>query len=489
MKLKVKFLKLTAGRPVAILHKHFAEKASIHVDDRIFIGRDHKKIAAVVDIAVGILKEDEIALSTELISPLNLRENSLVQIEIAPKPESLELIHKKLSCKTLNRKELEKIMKDIVCNNLTESEIAYFISAVYKCGMNMQETADMTKAIVKTGKQLRLRGKVADKHSIGGVPGRTTPIVVSICASTGLVVPKTSSRAITSPAGTADAMETICKVDLSLEEIKKVIKKSHACLVWGGSLNLAPADDKIIQVERLLNLDPEAQLLASIIAKKLAVDSKYVLIDIPYGKNAKVSKKSGEELASKFNKLAKYFQIKIECSLKETPEPLGNGIGPALEIKDVIQVLRRESSCHKLESRALELSAKLLELTGKAEKGKGYELAKKILDSGKAYEKFREIVSLQHGNINGVMNKTSKFKRDIFSTKHGKLAEIKTQDINLIARISGCPLDKFAGIYLYKHLNDKIKKHEKLLTIYSESQSELNEAVKHYHKTNPMVIK
>jgi len=487
MKLKVKFLKLSAGRPVAILHKKFAEKASIHTDDRILISKNHRKIAAVVDVALGLLKENEIAVSTEISSVIKLKENDIADVELSTKPESLSLIRKKLECRRLDKKEIEEIIQDIVKNKLTEAEIAYFVSAVYKCGMTIKEIANMTKAIVSTGKKLKLRGKVADKHCIGGIPGRTTPIIISICASTGLIIPKTSSRAITTPAGTADALEVICKVNFNLQEIKKILKKTNACLVWGGSLNLAPADDKIIQVEKLLNLDPEAQLLASIIAKKLAVDAKYILIDIPYGKNAKVSKKEAENLEKKFKQLGKYFNIKIECSSKKIDEPLGNGIGPALEIKDVIKVLKRQDSCYLLEKRALELAGKLLEMTGKAKKGQGFILAKEILDSGKALKKFLAIIKAQRGNINYI--REAKYKYNIKASKNGKIKEIKTQELNNIARLAGCPLDKYSGIYLHKHLNEKVEKNNIILTIYSESKNELKEAIKYYNKSKPIIFK
>jgi len=477
-KLKVKFLKLSAGRPVAILHKNFAEKASIHVDDRIYIEKKGKKIAAVVDLATGFLKENEIVVSTEISSTMKLKEDNIVEVELATKPESLELIYKKLACKPLSKKELEKIMSDIVKNKLTETEIAYFVAGVYKCGMSLKEIVNMTKAIVDTGKKLNLKGEVVDKHSTGGIPGRTTPIIVSICAASGLKMPKTSSRAITSPSGTADAMEVLCKVNFSIKEIKRILKKVNACIVWGGSLNIAPADDKIIQVERLLNLDPEAQLLASIIAKKLAVNAKYVLIDIPYGKNAKVTRREAKNLERKFKKLGKHFNMQLECFLKRVEEPLGNGIGPALEISDVIKVLERKSSCYKLESRSLELAGKLLELAGKAEKGKGIEKAKKILDSGKALSKFKQILKAQKGKIKKI--RKTKFSKDIKAHKTGKIKEIKTRELNSLARIAGCPLDKFAGLYLHKHVGESVKKNEKILTIYSESKTELREAVKYY---------
>jgi len=487
MKLKVKFLKLSAGRPVAILHKKFAEKSSIHVDDRIFIQKNNKKVAAVVDVASGLLKENEIVVSTEIIKTMNLKENDLVKINQASKPESLEIIHKKLAGKRLTSSDFRKIMDDIVSNELTESEIAYFISGVYEKGMTLKETAEMIKAIVSSGKKLDIKGEIADKHSSGGISGRTTPIIVSICACTGLIMPKTSSRAITTASGTADALEVICKVSFSIKEIKNILRKTNACLVWGGSLNLAPADDKIIQVERLLNLDPEPQLLASILAKKLAVNAKYVIIDIPYGKNAKLNKTQALRLKKKFLVLGKHFGIKLECSLNKTEEPLGNGIGPALEIRDVIKVLKRQDSCYKLEKRSLELAGKLLELTGKAKKNSGMKLAKEILDSLQAYKKFLSIIKAQKGNINHIP--LAKYKKDIFSTRKGKISQVNIKEINNLARIAGCPLDKTAGLYLHKHVNDKITKGEKILTIYAESKTELKEALKYYEKTKPVIFK
>ncbi len=488
MKLKVKFLKLLAGRPVAILHTKTASSAGIHVDERILIRKHSKKIIAVVDIAVGMFEKDSIAVSTEISDELNLRENDIVQISPAPMPKSISLIIKRLQCKKLNGREIKEIIQDIVKNALTESEIAYFVSAIYHCGMSMSETLSMIKALVDTGKKLNLRQKIiVDKHSIGGISGRTTPIVVPICASAGLTMPKTSSRSITTPSGTADALEVICKVDFTIPEIRKIIKKTNACMVWGGSLGLAPADDKIIQVERLLNLDPESQLLASIMSKKIAVGSKYVLIEIPYGKNAKVNKEEAKNLKTKFEQLARKFKIKLKCLMLKTEQPLGNGIGPALEIKDVISVLKRESSSFMLEKRALILASQLLELTGKAKKGTGMKLAKQILESGAAFKKFKQIIEAQNGNLGKI--EEAKLKHDIKATKTSKIFEINLKKINILARILGCPADKSAGIYLHKHAGEKAKKGEKILTLYSESKAELKEGLNYYYKYLPIVFK
>lgn len=488
MKLKVKPLKFSAGCPVAIISESFAIKSSIHVDERVVLRKDKKSIIAVVDIAKKLLSEKEIAVSSEVIKELNIREGGYVEVEISPKPKSVLLIRKKLACQTLSKREIEAIIKDIAHNALTEAEIAYFVSAIYKCGVSLEETVDMTRAIYMTGQKLNLNNRpIVDKHSIGGIPGRITPILVSICAASGLIIPKTSSRAITTPSGTADAMEFLTNVEFSVQELRKIVKKTGACIVWGGSLGLAPADDKIIQVERLLNLDPKPQMIASIIAKKLAVGAHYVLIDIPYGKNAKVDKKEAKKLARDFMKISKIFKLKTKCVLTQNNEPLGNGIGPALEIDDVIKVLKREDKCHMLEEKAIFLSGKLLEVTGKARPGQGEKLARQILDSGMAYRKFIEIVEAQGGRIRRFTK--PEFNHFIKAKKSGKVKEVNIKKLNMIARIAGCPLDKLSGIYLHKHLNQDVKKGETLMTIFSQNKLELEDSVSYCKSEEPIIVK
>jgi AMP phosphorylase len=491
MKLKVKILKLMAGRPVAILHKKTADKISVNIDDRITLNKDSKKIISIVDIATGLLKKDEIAVSNEIVKALKLREDELIDINIAPHPESINLIYKKLKCHPLNEKELKKIISDIVKNALTEPEIAYFVSAMYKCGMSIEEVKYLIKATIDTGKKLKLRGKIADKHGIGGIAGnRTTPIIVAICASAGLTIPKTSSRAITSAAGTADVIEAVAKVEFSIPQLYKIIKKTKACIVWGGSLGLAPADDKIIQIERLLNLDPEPQLLASILSKKLSVGSEYVLIDIPYGKSAKVLKNKALHLKKRFEKLARYFNLNIKCVLTDGSQPIGNGIGPVLEIRDLLAILRQEPNRPlDLEKKSLMLAALLLEMTGKAKKRKSKEMAKKILQSGKAFKKFQEIIKAQGGSLSNGKLKLGSFSKEIKASRTGRIMEIDNKKINFLARLLGCPADKRAGIYLYKHKNSKVKKGTTLMTFYAESEEKLKEALVFHKKIKPIKIK
>ncbi len=490
MKLKIRVLNLRAGRPVAILHKATAEKLSVNIDDRIALSSKKKKIISIVDIATGILKKDEVAVSEEIIESLRIKENDYIEINIAPHPESIYLIKKKLACKPLNQEELQRIISDIVNNALTEPEIAYFVSAVYKCGMSLKETEYLIRAIVKSGKKIKLRGKVVDKHCIGGIAGnRTTPIIISICAYAGLKMPKTSSRAITSAAGTADVVESIAKVDFTIPQIKKILKKTNACMVWGGALGLAPADSKILQMEKLLHLDPESQLLASIMSKKLAVDSEYILIDIPYGKSAKVSRSKAIVLKKKFEVIGRRFNVKIRCVLTDGSQPIGNGIGPILEIRDVLSVLRQDPSRPKdLEKKCVELSGELLEMTGKAEKNKGKEMAIKILKSGNALKKFQKIITAQKGSISSSKLALGEFFYEVNAGKSGKIIEIDNKKINLLGRILGSPSDKGAGIYLHKHCGQRTSNKEILMTFYSESEDKLKEAIKFYKKLRPVKI-
>jgi AMP phosphorylase len=488
---KVKSLNISTGRPVAILNEKVAKKLAVFVGERVRIRKNHS-IVAVLDISKNIIHENEIVLSTEIMSSLNIKEKEMVEVLIEPAPNTTRFILEKLKGKQLDFEKIHAIVGDIVHNTLTEAEIAYFVSGVYIHGMTDREVADLTKSMVSFGKKLNLKNKVYDKHSIGGVAGnRTTPIIVSICASAGITIPKTSSRAITSAAGTADVVETLASVEFSVEEIKRIVEKTNGCIVWGGALGLAPADDKIIQVEKLLSLDPEAQLIASILAKKISVNAQGVLIDIPYGASAKVkSKKDGEKLAKRFERIAKLLKLNLQAVLTDGSQPIGKGIGSVLEARDLILVLKQDK-CRPLdlEKKSLYLSAVLLEMAGKAKKGQGIGLAEEILKSGKAYKKFKEIIEAQHGSLNN-LDKTlqaAKFSCIIKASKNGKIKSIDNKKIAAVARAVDCPADKRAGLYLHHHVGSLIKKGDSLLTIYADSQQKLAFAKEIYGKLAPMI--
>ncbi len=499
MELKIKILKWSAGIPVVMLNEKTAKKIGIFTKDRIFMktfSKNPKKISSIVDITENheLVKENEIAVTSELKDALELKVGQKVEISPAPISKSLIYIKKKLDKKELSEIEIRTIIDSIVSNSLSEAEIALFVSAMYRNGTSMNETISLVKAIAESGEKITWkRGTVVDKHSIGGIPGnRTTPLVVSICAAAGLLIPKTSSRAITTAAGTSDVVETIADVEFSIPEIKKIVNKTNGCMVWGGSLGIVPADSKIIKIEKVLQIDPEAQLLASIMAKKLSMGAKYVLIDIPYGKTAKVTRENGLKLKKKFEYLGKYFKRKIKVVLTDGEQPIGNGIGPALELMDIVKILKRDKSenhvkyPYDLEKKSVFLAGEILEMTGTAKKGKGEDLATIILDSGKAFEKFKEIIKAQRGNINRL--RYGKFKQIIPATISGTIAEIHNKQINSLTRTTGSPLNKFSGVYLHHHLGEKVKKGEPLVTLYSDIPLKLKEAVSYYKENKPITI-
>ncbi|MBI2451835.1 thymidine phosphorylase [Candidatus Pacearchaeota archaeon] len=491
MKLKFKPINLEAGRPIAFLNYAFAEKFNISEVSRIEVVSNGKKLIIPVNHIKKFLREDEISFSDEAISYLGLKPGNYVKISLALEPNSIRFIFKKLNNKELTKYEIRSIINDVVNNALNEAEIAYFISGVYHNSMTEKETIYLTEAIAKTGKTIKwsekIKNKIADKHSVGGIPGnRTTPIVVSICASAGIIMPKTSSRAITSPAGTADVVETLADVSLSTQELVNVVKKTNACFVWGGALGLAPADDKMIRVERLLNVDPEPQLIASILAKKISVGSKYVLIDIPYGNGAKFSFEKAKKLKKKFIRIGKNFGLKIKVVLTNGEQPIGNGIGPVLEMLDILRVLKRENSPLDLEKKSIFIASKILEMMGKCKEGQGKNFAQEILNSKQALKKFNEIIKAQGKNNSKL--ELGKYEYVIRSNSSGKIKLVDNKSISLLARILGCPTNISSGIYMHKHKNEHVIKGEPILTLYSESEKKLEEGIRFYYNAKPIKI-
>ena len=496
MKLKIKNFNWSAGRPVVILNDKTAKKMNVFVGDRVAISNkssDGKKVYAVLDIFPKLVGKGTIGLSQEMSKILKLKNKLVVEVTTSELSDASFIIKKKVNGETLTKKELEYLISEIVHNNLTEAEIAFFVEAEKLNGMTSEETINLTKAMVKSGAKLKFKGKyVADKHCIGGIAGnRTTPIMVAICAAVGLTLPKTSSRAITSAAGTADVIETISDVEIPLKRIEKIVHKVGACLAWGGSLGLAPSDDKIIQVERLLNLDVEPQLLASIMSKKISAGAKYILIGIPYGKGAKVKTIAGaKSLGSKFQRIGKEFKLKLKVVYTNGNYPVGNGIGPILEMQDVLSVLQNlKETPEDLREKSLFLATELIKLCGIKDARKKAEEA---LSSGKAYEKFKEIINAQNGKNNFDLKvqglKLGKFKKTIKVKKTGRITEVNNKGINSLCRVLGTPETISAGVYLHKQ-RGKIAKGESLITLYSESKSKLKDGLKYLKETKPIAIK
>ncbi len=491
-KFKIKHINIeTGGILIALLSKADAAKLDLRMGDRVIIRKGRKEITAILDLAESsrTLGRGKVGLFEETMQGLNAKKNDLVTIHFAGKPKSLKYIKEKLHGKSLNKKELYTIIDDITNDRLTDIEKTAFVMAGYVQGFTKKETVELTKVMVDTGETLAFKGTVLDKHCIGGVPNnRTTMVVGPIVAAAGLIMPKTSSRAITSPAGTADTMECLAKVELSQNKIKKIIEKCGVCLVHGGSMNLAPADDKIIEIERPLSIDAEGQLLASVMAKKHSVGAKVVLIDIPLGPSTK-AKNRGEanKLKKKFVQLGKALGINVRVILTDGSQPIGSGIGPLLEARDILAILKNKENAPKdLIEKSLVMAGILLELSKKVKKGKGYHRAKYLLESGLAWQKMKEIIKMQGKQR---MPYLGKYSFDVKATKKGKVKAIDNIIIAKLARNCGAPFDKGAGLYLNKKKGDKILVGDKLFTMYAYSSEKMNLAKKVLVESNAYLIK
>ncbi len=487
MELVAEVLNITAGgRRIAIISEETAGALGVHSSDRITISHDDLHIIAIVNVATHFPK-NRIGLYEEVSETIGLKGDEVVDVQLSQLPESLRYVRAKLRGERLQKHDMITIVRDVVERHLSEVEIAAFLTALNIYGLNMSENEALSKAMVETGKTIDFgRGPILDKHSIGGLPGdKTSLLVVPIIAAAGFTIPKTSSRAVTSAAGTADRMETLCPVDLSIGEIEEVVSKTNGCLVWGGALDLAPADDLFIQVEYPLGIDP--LLLPSIMSKKKAIGATNVVIDIPTGSGAKIKKlKEAYNLASDFVDLGKRLGMNIQCALTFGEQPLGCAVGPALEAKEALASIVGKGPADLVE-KALALAGILFGMVGI---NNGRQKAEKILRSGRAESKLREIISAQGGNSQVKSDDIAVGEKvaEILSDQAGRVLWIDTESIVHIAKEAGAPRSKGAGVLLKAKLGEAVNKGDALLEIFAERDSKLDSAVKLAKKLQPIVL-
>lgn len=490
---KVKPIDIYTGKNIVVLNKAEAQEHDVYSGYRTEISYKGKKIVAIVDVSNEIVKAGEIGVFREVATAHKLRQGEIVEIVHMDRPESIGWIKKKLDKGTLNEREIKTIVREIMDDKLSEIETSAWITAAYINGLSDDEIIALAAATVESGDQLDLgKHPVVDKHCIGGVAGnRTTMVVVPIMAAAGLYIPKTSSRAITSAAGTADTMELLADVTFNMEELRSMVLKTRGAVVWGGGMRLAPVDDKLIRVRHPLSLDPEGMLLASILGKKKSVGAEYVIIDIPVGRGVKVPYvERGNDLAKHFIKVGEKFGMKIECLITDGAEPVGNGVGPALECIDVLQVLEGNGP-DDLRHKSLLMAGRLLELCGRAEKGRGYDIANGLVNNGKAMAKFREIIAIQGGNPNVKVSdiQLGECSHTVNSDVSGSIFHIDNKTISKIARIAGAPRDKGAGVLLHRLRGDRVEKDDKLFTVFAESEAKLDFAIKAMRDLEPIEMR
>lgn len=490
--LKYKHLGIyTQNENVVYMHEdcHICRSEGFEALTRIRISNGKKTIVASLNVFnSNILTHNEIGLSDAAAKQLNVSQNDILYVSHLEPIESLGHVRSKIYNQSLDFKAYSEIINDIVDGDYSNIHLSAFITACAGGRMDITEVAHLTKAMIASGQQLNWNKEiVVDKHCIGGLPGnRTTPLIVAIVAAYGLTMPKTSSRSITSPAGTADTMEVMTNVTLSMEQIKSVVEKEGGCIVWGGTAQLSPVDDVLIKIEKALDIDSEGQMIASVLSKKAAAGSSHVIIDIPVGETAKVrSSEMAQQLKEHMETVGTTVGLKVKVVITDGNQPVGMGIGPALEAIDILKVLKNEADAPKdLMERALFLAGELLELSGEVEKGSGVKTAQEILESGKAYEKFIAICNAQGRFTEPIL---APYKIEIKAEKSGVLERIDNRKIAKLAKLSGAPKSKSAGILLNVHLKDSIEKNQLLYTIYAESKGELNYAMKYQNNHNDII--
>lgn len=458
---------------------HVCLSEGFEVQARIRVTLKDRHILATLNIIDnGLLEPGEVSLSKYAWNLLSAQTGDELHLS-HPKPlHSLSSVRTKIYGNNLKAHEIKHIMQDIAQGHYSDIHIAAFLTACAGGRLNHTEIINLTRSMIDVGETLSWqRDIVVDKHCVGGLPGnRTTLIIVPIVTAFGITMPKTSSRAITSPAGTADTMETLAPVNLNLQAMRKVVGQEGGCVVWGGAVALSPADDVLIRVERALDIDSEGQLIASVLSKKIAAGSTHIAIDIPVGLTAKVrSQEAAQSLGNIFKMVAKALDIHLNIMISDGSQPVGRGIGPSLEAKDVLAVLQNKPDAPMdLRKRALILAGKIIEFSPQINQGEGEKIAEQILNDGQAWQKFQSICQAQGGLREPA---TAPFTHSITADCQGRVSNINNRQLSRVAKLAGAPHDMTAGVMLHTPLETLVEKDQPLFTIHAESKGELRYAI------------
>ncbi len=456
--------------------------------DRVKVSNTGREVVCLVDISKSWVEKGCIGVYKEVENALAIGKGGNLSVELSGAPRSLGFITRKMNGERLNKEEMFAIVKDTTERKLSDIELTAFVSSLHFNGMSMDEIVALSVSMAETGKSLGIKSKIiVDKHSIGGVPGdKTTMLLVPIIAAAGYKIPKTSSRAITSAAGTADRVECLCPVNLGVEEILKTVEKTNGCLAWGGAVELAPADDIFIQIEYPLAIDP--LLLPSVMSKKKAAGATHVVIDIPTGRGAKIKTiGAAQSLAKDFILLGKNMGIAVNCVLTFGEQPIGYCVGPALEAREALSTIMNVNSPPDLVEKVVNVAGTLLEMAGES---KGRDLAYKLLKSGSAERKLRQIIGEQGGDpgIKPEDIEIGEHVVEVRSKSDGIIWWVANHDIVKLAREAGAPKDRGAGILFKEKIGDSVKKGEVLMEIHAESSHKADAAAKLAETLDPIGV-
>lgn len=471
------------GEAIAMMRSdcQVCRSEGLHARARVEVESGGRRITArLLPVDGTVLNLHELALSEDAWARLGAAEGDGAIVRPASAADSMSLVRRKLYGGHLEETDFAAILRDVQAGRLSDIQIAAFLSAGAALPLDDSETIALTRAMVAAGERLKWNApRVMDKHCVGGLPGnRTTPIVVAIVAACGLVIPKTSSRAITSPAGTADTMETLAPVNLDLPAIRRVVEAEGGCVVWGGAVLLSPTDDAFVRIEREIDIDAESQLIASVLSKKVAAGSTHVVIDIPVGPTAKIrTAEAARALAARLSMVGHALNLDVACLLTDGIQPVGRGLGPAPEARDVLAVLRRDAGAPAdLAERALVLAATLLETGGAARPGAGSDLARAVLADGRAWAKFAAICKAQ-GGLREPPEAVQSY--EVTSPAAGRVAAIDNRKLARLAKLAGAPGNLAAGLTLAVRVGDTVVKGQPLFRLHAGSAGEIAYALEY----------
>lgn len=471
----------TYQQPVVYMHRDcdVCRAEGFSALTRVLIRSSGRELVATLNVVTDDWLAPGVAALSE--AAWNVLQPDPVDWAVFSHPEpaaSAPALRRKVFGHRLEDSDFLELMHDTVDNRLSDIELAAFVTACAGERLDHQETIGLTRAMVAVGQRIDWGfGPVLDKHCVGGLPGnRTTPIVVAIVAAAGHRIPKTSSRAITSPAGTADTMEVMAPVMLDLAGMRRVVDQEGGCIVWGGNVRLSPADDVLIRIERPLDFDSDGQLVASVLSKKRAAGASHVLVDVPVGPTAKVrSAEAADSLQLRLLTTARALDLTLSVLRTDGRQPVGYGIGPALEARDVLHVLRGDPQAPPdLRERALSLAAALLDIAPGATTGYGEATARNLLDTGAALRKFLAICDAQGGFREPILTAHT---RPVMASRSGRVDAIDNRRLAKVAKLAGAPGSPGAGIDCRLRVGDDIVAGEPLFEVHAQTPGELEYAL------------
>ena len=467
---------------VAYMHRDCAvyRAEGFQALSKVEVSANGRRILASLNVVddTCIVDRDQLGLSEDAFAQLGLTEGHPTRVNQAEPPSSIPALHRKISGERLSHEDYHDIVRDITEHRYSKIELTAFVVACNQGELDREEVYSLTDAMASMGRRLDWHAHpVVDKHCIGGIPGnRTSMLVVPIVAAHGMLCPKTSSRAITSPAGTADTMEVLANVEPSFDRLSEIVREHRGCLAWGGTSDLSPADDVLISVERPLSIDSPGQMVASILSKKVAAGSTHLLLDIPVGATAKVRTiPDAQRLRKLFEFVAKRMGLTIDVVITDGRQPIGNGIGPVLEARDVMRVLQNDPDApNDLRQKSLRLAGRLIECDPDVRGGDGYAIARDILDSGRALRRMEDIIAAQGSKgFDHLHPQLGPLTFEVCAPASGTVVGIDNFQIARVARLAGAPKVQGAGVDLMHKLGATVAQGDVLYRVHAGYPADL----------------